>query len=66
MVQGKEKFTGYFALAIITGLMTYVIHGIMNSFLDSDKIAALWWGFAAILVAMDLKVKEKQPEVVRK
>ncbi len=62
----KKKFTGYFALAIITGLMTYVIHGIMNSFLDSDKIAALWWGFAAILVAMDLKVKEKQPEVVRK
>ena len=64
--RGKKKFTGYFALAIITGLMTYVIHGIMNSFLDSDKIAALWWGFAAILVAMDLKVKEKQPEVVRK
>lgn len=62
----KKKFTGYFALAILTGLMTYVIHGIMNSFLDSDKIAALWWGFAAILVAMDLKVKEKQPEVVRK
>jgi hypothetical protein len=32
----------------------------MNSFLDSDKIAALWWGFAAILVSMDLKVKDKQ------
>jgi hypothetical protein len=56
----KKNFTGYFALAIITGLMTYVIHGIMNSFLDSDKIAALWWGFAAILVSMDLKVKDKQ------
>ena len=56
----KKNFAGYFALAIITGLMTYVIHGIMNSFLDSDKIAALWWGFAAMLVSMDLKVKEKQ------
>ena len=42
----------------MTGLMTYVIHGIMNSFLDSDKIAALWWGFAAVLVSMDMQVKE--------
>ena len=55
----KRSASGYFALAILTGVMTYVVHGIMNSFLDSDKIAALWWGFAAILVAMDLKVKDQ-------
>ena len=48
---------GYFALAVLTGVMTYVIHAVMNSFLDSDKIAALWWGFIAILVALDLKGK---------
>ena len=60
----KKGFAGYFALAILTGLMTYVIHGIMNSFLDSDKIAALWWGFAAILVSMDLKGKGDLPEGV--
>jgi O-antigen ligase len=56
----KRTLDGYFALAILTGLMTYVIHGIMNSFLDSDKIAALWWGFAGILVSMDIREKEKQ------
>ena len=56
----KRNYAGYFALAILTGLMTYVIHGIMNSFLDSDKIAALWWGFAAVLVSMDIKEKEEQ------
>jgi hypothetical protein len=33
----------------------------MNSFLDSDKIAALWWGFIAILVARDLKATERVP-----
>ena len=60
----KKGFAGYFALAILTGLLTYVIHGIMNSFLDSDKIAALWWGFAAILVSMDLKGKGELPEGV--
>jgi hypothetical protein len=32
-----------------------MIHGAMNSFLDSDKIAALWWGFIAILVAADVR-----------
>jgi putative inorganic carbon (HCO3(-)) transporter len=56
----KRTYDGYFALAILTGLMTYVIHGIMNSFLDSDKIAALWWGFAAVLVSMDIREKDEQ------
>ncbi len=56
----KRTFTGYFALAVLAGVMTYVVHGIMNSFLDSDKIAALWWGFAAILVSMDIREKEGQ------
>lgn len=55
----KRGASGYFALAILTGVVTYVVHGILNSFLDSDKIAALWWGFIAILTAMDLKLKEK-------
>lgn len=53
--RGRRGAEGYFVLAIVAGLITYVIHGIMNSFLDSDKIAALWWGFIAILVAKDLQ-----------
>lgn len=57
----KRGAEGYFMLAIVAGLITYVIHGIMNSFLDSDKIAALWWGFIAILVARDLKTTEREP-----
>ncbi|HWR74824.1 MAG TPA: O-antigen ligase family protein [Bacteroidales bacterium] len=56
----RRTYEGYFALAILTGLMTYAVHGIMNSFLDSDKIAALWWGFAAILVSMDIREKEAE------
>ncbi|HUW92382.1 MAG TPA: O-antigen ligase family protein [Bacteroidales bacterium] len=51
----EKRSSGYFALAIMAGLMTYMIHGTMNSFLDSDKIAALWWGFIAMIVAMDVK-----------
>jgi O-antigen ligase len=52
---------GYFSLAIVTGLITYAVHGVMNSFLDSDKIAALWWGFIAMITAMDLGQKGKGP-----
>ena len=52
---GKRDPAGYLVLAVVTGLVTYAIHGVMNSFLDSDKIAALWWGFVAIIVAADLE-----------
>lgn len=53
----EKRESGYFVIAVLAGLMTYMIHGAMNSFLDSDKIAALWWGLIAMLVAADLKVK---------
>ena len=56
----KRNTTGYFALALLTGLITYAVHGMMNSFLDSDKIASLWWGFIAILTAMDIMTGEKE------
>jgi len=59
--RGRRDREGYFALAVLAGLMTYMIHGVMNSFLDTDKIASLWWGFIAILVAMDVK-KESNVE----
>lgn len=57
----EKGAAGYFSLAIVTGLITYAVHGVMNSFLDSDKIAALWWGFIAMITAMDLGQKGKRP-----
>jgi O-antigen ligase len=42
------------SLAILLGLITYYIHGVLNNFLDTDKISALVWGFTAILVAFDI------------
>lgn len=59
--RGRRGREGVFVPALLTGLITYAVHGLMNSFLDSDKIAALWWGFIAILVAMDLET-ERSPE----
>jgi len=49
-----RNYQGYLSLAIVAGLVTYIIHGVMNSFLDTDKIAALFWGFIAMITAMDI------------
>jgi putative inorganic carbon (hco3(-)) transporter len=42
------------SLGILIGLVTYYIHGTLNNFLDTDKASALFWGFTAMLVAMDV------------
>jgi len=39
--------------SIIVGMSTYFIHGFLNNFLDSDKLAVPFWGFLAIIVAID-------------
>ncbi|HKI89169.1 MAG TPA: O-antigen ligase family protein [Draconibacterium sp.] len=41
-------------LAALVGLTTYYIHGLMNNFLDSDKLSVPFWGFSAMIVAIDL------------
>jgi O-antigen ligase len=40
--------------AAYLGLMTYFIHGVLNNYLDTDKASAPFWGFMAMLVAIDL------------
>ncbi len=41
-------------MAVILGLVTYFVHGFLNNFLDTDKAAVPVWGFAAIIVAIQL------------
>jgi O-antigen ligase len=47
-----------FGLAVLVGLVSYYFHGFLNNFLDTDKISALFWGFSAMLVAMDVYHKD--------
>lgn len=42
----------YLVLAIAGGLSTYFFHGLVNNYLDFDKISAVFWGMTAILVAV--------------
>ena len=49
-------------------LITYMAHGFLNNFLDTDKLSVPFWGFIAIIVALDvyhtndkqLKAEEKE------
>lgn len=53
-------------VAVLLGLITYFIHGLMNNFLDTDKASIPFWGFAAMLVAMDLWYPEKEKQEIGK
>ncbi|NQU55188.1 MAG: O-antigen ligase family protein [Bacteroidetes bacterium] len=43
-----------FVLAALISLITYYIHGFLNNFLDTDKISVPFWGFTAMIVAIDI------------
>jgi O-antigen ligase len=50
----QNRFVRLLSMIIILGLFTYYIHGFLNDFLDLDKTSALFWGFTAIIVALDV------------
>jgi len=44
----------FISLMITLGLTTYFIHGLLNNFLDTDKLAVPVWGYIAAIVALDI------------
>jgi putative inorganic carbon (hco3(-)) transporter len=56
--QLKKRGDRLLVTGVLLGLTTYLVHGFLNNFLHSDKAAVPFWGFAAILVAMDLYRKK--------
>jgi len=47
------------SLTVLLGLISYFVHGIMNNFLDTDKASVPFWGFIAMIVAMDIFQNKK-------
>jgi O-antigen ligase len=54
----KKRSVRIFSLAVLVGLSSYYLHGFLNNFLDTDKLSALFWGYTAMLVAMDVYHKD--------
>jgi len=65
----KDTRLKSFVLAALVGLVTYYIHGFLNNFLDTDKISVPFWGFTAMIVAIDIYSKkeikaQKNPAII--
>jgi O-antigen ligase len=54
-----DKLTSFLVIALLTGIATYIVHGALNNFLDTDKISALFWGMMAAITALDLEDNRK-------
>ena len=55
----KDKKLRQIALLLTVGLITYFIHGLLNNFLDTEKLSVPFWGFIAIIVALDVYHSDK-------
>jgi len=55
-----DRWGSLWALSVFLGLLTYFIHGVLNNYLDTDKASAPFWGFLAILVALDLSLRKTE------
>ena len=55
----KSKPVANTALAFTLSLLTYYVHGAFNNFLDTDKLSVPFWGFTAVVVALDVFCEKK-------
>jgi len=52
---------------LFLGLVTYLIHGLLNNFLDTDKASAPFWGFIAAIIAIEVyHLKENSEDKEKK
>ena len=59
----KDKETKNLVLVMLLGFITYIVHGTLNNFLDTDKASVPFWGFVAMIVAIDLYHKNREEAV---
>lgn len=58
----KDKQVAHTSLAFTLGLLTYYVHGFFNNFLDTDKLSVPFWGFTAVIVALDLYTEKRNTD----
>ncbi len=52
--RARNKEARILTLAATLALISYFVHGILNNFLDTDKLSLPVWGSMAIIVVMDI------------
>jgi len=51
-------------MSVFLGMITYLVHGVLNNYLDLDKANIPFWGFLGILVAIELYHKKKTDQEI--
>ena len=54
------------SLGVLLGLCSFFIHGLMNNFLDTDKVSVPFWAFTAMIVVLDIYFKDKKEDYFKK
>ncbi len=55
----SDKRIANLSLFLTMALCTYYVHGILNQFLETDKLAVPFWAFTAAITAIDLYAPKK-------
>lgn len=58
--RAKNKKAKILVLGTTLAFISYFIHGLLNNFLDTDKLSVPVWGCAALIVAIDLFYADKE------
>lgn len=56
----EDKEMRTLLLAMIMALVTYFVHGILNNYLDTDKASVPIWTFAAIFIALNAQLNNRE------
>jgi O-antigen ligase len=60
--RANDKRIKTIVMSALLGLITYYMHGVMNNFLDTDKLSLPFWSFTAIIVAFDIYTRKEVQE----
>jgi putative inorganic carbon (hco3(-)) transporter len=55
LLKNISDYEKWIIVACLAGVFAYLIHGLFNFYLDTDKAAVLYWGLIAYLVALELR-----------
>lgn len=58
--KARNREIRLYSLVSVLALVTYFIHGFLSNFLDTDKASVPFWGFMAMIVAMDIYHKDTE------
>ena len=60
--RSDDKRVKTILLASLMSLITYYLHSFLNNFLDTDKASVPFWGFTAMIVALDIYTRNQVKE----